>query len=84
MRVSPAQRARRLSLRIGALLSTVAFIWIGPPVLMDQWIEGYASAGFMFGTACLVLGASLALFGIIVGLGFVIASALSEEQSGRE
>jgi hypothetical protein len=84
MGIAPAQRVRRVSLQLGVFISTMAFVWIGSPVLLDQWIGGYASVGYMFGTACLIAGASLALFGIIVVVGFVVARAFSEEGSEED
>ena len=84
MGIAPAQRVRRLSLQLGIFLSTMAFVWIGSPVLLDQWIGGYASVGYMFGTACLIAGASLALFGVIVVVGFVIARGFTEAASEED
>ncbi len=77
--ISPAQRVRRISIWLGALISALAFAWVGGLVLLGQLIEGHASASFMFGTACLIAGGALALFAVILTIGWGISSVFSDE-----
>jgi hypothetical protein len=48
-------------------------------VLLEQWIEGYASALFIFGTACLIAAACTVLFAIIAVIGLVTSRVYSDE-----
>jgi hypothetical protein len=63
----------------GLFVSVLAFVVVGTDVLFEQWIEGLASASFVFGTACLIAGACTALFAIVAVIGLVISSAFSDE-----
>jgi len=64
---------------LGLLISILAFVVVGANVLLEQWIEGLASAFFVFGTACLIAGACTALFAVVAVFGLVISSAFSDE-----
>jgi hypothetical protein len=77
--MSPASRVRRAFLRAGILVSALAFFLVGGSMVCDQWIAGYASAGFIIGTALLNAGASLALFAVLAGIGSAISIAFSDE-----
>ena len=74
--LSPADRAGRAFMRVGLIISVVAFLIIASDVLLDQWIIGYASAQFILGTAALIAGICLGLFAIIAGLGLAVAALL--------
>ena len=69
-------------MRVGQLVAIIAFVWTAGDVLSDQWIGGYASPFFIFGTACLIAAACTALFAIIAGIGLVASSAFRDEPSG--
>jgi hypothetical protein len=68
---SPALRVRRKFMRLGLLISALAFVVVGGDVLLEQWIEGYASALFIFGTVWLIAAACAVLFAIIAVIGLV-------------
>jgi hypothetical protein len=76
---SPALRVRRKFMRLGLLISALAFVVVGGDVLLEQWIEGYASALFIFGTACLIAAACTVLFAIIAVIGLVTSRVYSDE-----
>jgi predicted neutral ceramidase superfamily lipid hydrolase len=80
--LSPARRVRRTFMRLGQSIAVIAFLAIAGDVLFEQWIAGYASAFFIFGTACLIAAACTALFAIIAGIGLVASSAFSDEPPG--
>jgi hypothetical protein len=63
--LSPADRARRASMRVGLVIAILAFLVVGGDVLLDKWITGYASAVFILGTAALIAGICIGLFAII-------------------
>jgi uncharacterized membrane protein YdcZ (DUF606 family) len=65
----------------GLIISILAFVVVGADVLSEQWIEGHASALFVFGTACLIAGACAALFAVVAVIGLMISSAFSDEPS---
>ena len=69
--LSPARRARRALMRFSLLISVLAFFVVGGTVLLDQWIMGHASAGFILGTAILIAGICVGLFAIIAAIGLV-------------
>ena len=73
---SPALRVRRKFMRLGLLISALAFVVVGGDVLLEQWIEGYASALFIFGTACLIAAACTVLFAIIAVIGLVTSRVM--------
>ena len=73
---SPALRVRRKFMRIGLLISALAFVVVESDVLLEQWIEGYASALFIFGTACLIAAACTVLFAIIAVIGLVTSRVM--------
>jgi hypothetical protein len=77
--LSPADRARRASMRLGLVIAVLAFLVVGGDVLLDQWITGYASAVFILGTAALIAGICIGLFAIIGALGLAIAAALRDK-----
>jgi hypothetical protein len=79
--VSPARRVRRASVCIGAFVSLSCFALLAGCDLVDQWVGGYVSATFMFGTALIYAGACLAIFGIIAGLGHAVSAVLPEGAS---
>jgi hypothetical protein len=74
--LSPADRAGRAFMRLGLIVASIAFVFVGSDVLLDQWIIGYASAQFILGTAALIAGICIGLFAIIAGLGLAVAAAL--------
>jgi predicted neutral ceramidase superfamily lipid hydrolase len=80
--LSPARRVRRTFMRLGQSIAVIAFLAIAGDVLFEQWIAGYASAFFIFGTACLIAAACTALFAIIAGIGLVASSAFSDDPPG--
>jgi hypothetical protein len=75
----PASKARRAFMYGSALVSTVAFLVLGSTVLLDQWIIGQASTGFMIGTAILIVGLCTGLFAIITAIGLVVSVPLRDE-----
>jgi hypothetical protein len=77
--LSPADRARRASMRLGLVIAVLAFLVVGGDVLLDQWITGYASAVFILGTAALIAGICIGLFAIIGALGLALAAALRDK-----
>jgi uncharacterized protein YqgC (DUF456 family) len=77
--LSPADRARRASMRLGIVIAVLAFLVVGSDVLLDQWITGYASAEFILGTAALIAGICIGLFAIIGALGLAIAAAFRDK-----
>jgi hypothetical protein len=81
--LSPARRVRRSFMVVGLLSSIGFFFWWGADVLFAQWAEGRASAAYIFGTACLIAGASMMLFAVIVAIGLVVSSAFSDEPPPR-
>jgi hypothetical protein len=78
-RLSPAGRVRRTFIQASLWVSGLTFMVLGGSALLQQWIEGHAGAGFMFGTACLIAGACILLFAVIVAIGLAVSSAFSEE-----
>ena len=80
--LSPARRVRRTFMRLGQSIAIIAFLAIAGDVLFEQWIAGYASAFFIFGTACLIAAACTALFAIIAGIGLVASSAFRDDPPG--
>ena len=66
----------------GVTISILTFVVVGGDVLLEQWIGGYAGAGYIFGTACVIAGACIALFAIIATTGIAVSSAFSDEPSG--
>ncbi len=80
--LSPARRVRRTFMRLAQSVSIIAFLAMAGDVLFEQWIAGYASAFFIFGTACLIGAACTALFAIIAMIGLVASSAFSDEPPG--
>src|SRR5262249_19418548 len=75
----PAWRLRSGFMGLALLISILAFVAVGADVLIDQWIEGRASALFVFGTACLIAGACSALFAVIVAIGLEPISKSPEQ-----
>jgi len=75
----PASKARRAFMYVSALVSIVAFLILGSTVLLDQWIIGQASTGFMVGTAILIVGLCTGLFAIITAIGLVVSVPLPDE-----
>ena len=67
---------------LGLTISILTFVVVGSDLLLEQWLGGYASAGYIFGTACVIAGACIALFAIIAATGLAISSAFSDESSG--
>jgi len=57
----------------------VAFFLLASTVLLDQWIIGRASAGFILGTAILIAGLCTGLFAIIAAIGLAISAPLRDE-----
>lgn len=79
--LSPARRVRRIFMSLALMISILAFIVIGADVLFVQWIEGRASALFIFGTACLIAAGCTALFAVVAVVGLMISSAFSDDPS---
>src|SRR5262249_50383963 len=77
----PARRVRSGFMCLALVLSILAFVAVGADVLIDQWIGGRVSALFVFGTACLIAGACIALFAVIAAIGLVISSAFRRRVS---
>ena len=67
---------------LGLMISILAFVVVGADVLLEQWIEGQLSAFFVFGTACLIAGACIALFAVVAIVGIAISSAFSDKSAG--
>src|SRR5262249_42006320 len=61
----PARRVRRIFMCLVLTIAILAFVVVGADVLFEQWIEGRASALFVFGTACLIAGACTALVAVV-------------------
>jgi len=61
------------AIRFGLATSLAMFLVLCPPILLDQWISGQASAFFMLGTMLVLLGFSVGWFGTILGIGLVIS-----------
>jgi hypothetical protein len=74
--LSPADRVCRASMRLGLLVAIVVFFVVGSDVLLSRWIIGNASAEFFLGTAALITGICVGLFGIIGAIGLAIAAVL--------
>ena len=75
----PARLARRIFIRLSALIAILAFFVLGSTVLLDQWIIGRASAGFILGTAVLIAGMCTGLFAVIAAIGLMISAPLRDE-----
>jgi len=75
----PARQARRIFLRLSATVSVLAFFLLASTVLLDQWIIGRASVGFILGTALLIAGLCTGLFAIIAAIGLMISAPLRDE-----
>jgi hypothetical protein len=82
--LSPARRVRRAFLRVGILISALAFFLVGGTTLFDQWIAGHASARFMLGTAFLSAGACVGLFGLVAAVGAVVSWLFTDEAPGGQ
>jgi hypothetical protein len=76
--LSPADRAFRAFTRLGALVALVLFLMVGSDVLLGQWITGYASAIYIFGTAALLAGICVGLFALIAAIGLAVAFAFRQ------
>jgi hypothetical protein len=83
---SPARRVRSASIRVGAWVSVLTFVFVGGYAIEDQWEIGHASVVFMFGTALLAAGICTALFALIAAIGLAASLFFSDqapEQSHR-
>ena len=80
--LSPARRVRHKFMWLGLTISMLTFVMVGGDLLLDQWIGGHASARYIFGTACVIAGACIALFAIVATTGIAVSSAFSDEPSG--
>lgn len=74
---SPEDRVFRAFTRIGFLVALVAFLVVGSDVLLGQWITGYASGKYIFGTAALLAGICLGIFAVISAVGLAVAAAFT-------
>jgi hypothetical protein len=81
--LSPARRVRRAFMRVGILISALAFFLVGGTTLFDQWIAGYASARFMLGTAFLSAGACVGLFGLVAAVGAAVSCLFTDAAPGE-
>lgn len=79
---SAARRVRHRFMWLGMTISILAFVVVGSDVLLEQWIGGHTSAGYIFGTACVIGGACIGLFALIAAAGLAISRAFSDEPSG--
>jgi len=79
MTVSPDQ-ASRAFIRIGLLIAVLMFLVVGSDVLLCQWIIGYASATYIFGTAALLAGICVGVFALIAAVGLAIAAAFGRTE----
>jgi hypothetical protein len=77
--IPPARQTRRIFMRLGVVTSVLAFCILGSTVLLDQWIIGYASAGFILGTAILIAGLCTGLFAVLVAIGLAISAPMRDE-----
>jgi hypothetical protein len=77
--LSPARRVRHKFMWLGLTISMLTFVIVGGDLLLDQWIGGHASARYIFGTACVIAGACIALFAIVAATGLAISTAFSDE-----
>ena len=57
---------------------------MGATVLLDQWIIGHASAGFILGTAILIAGGCVGIFAIIAAIGLAVSILLRDEPAGGQ
>jgi hypothetical protein len=80
--LSLARRVRHKFMWLGVTISILTFVVVGGDVLLEQWIGGHVSAGYIFGTACVIAGSCIALFAIIAATGIAVSSAFSDEPSG--
>jgi hypothetical protein len=65
-------------------VSALAFFVIEGYVLQDQLAIGHASAIFMLGTACLIAGACIGLFAILMAIGLAVSARFSEESGPQQ
>ena len=77
--LSAARRVRHRFMWLGLTISILAFVVVAGDVLLEQWIGGHTSASYIFGTACVIGGACMALFALIAGAGLAISRAFSDE-----
>jgi hypothetical protein len=80
--LSAARRVRHRFMWLGLTISILAFVVVGGDVLLEQWIGGHTSAGYIFGTACVIGGACIGLFALIAAAGLAISQAFSDEPTG--
>ena len=80
--LSPARRVRHKFMWLGLTISILTFVVVSGDVLLEQWIGGHASAGYIFGTACVIAGACIALFAVVAATGLAISIAFKDEPSG--
>jgi hypothetical protein len=79
--LSAARRVRHNFMWLGLAVSVLAFVVVGGDVLLEQWVGGHTSAGYIFGTACVIAGACIGLFAIIAAAGLAISRAFGDEPS---
>jgi hypothetical protein len=75
---SRAQSVRHIFMRLGVLVSVLAFVFLGGVDLIDQWLAGHASGWFMLGTFLINAGTCLGVFGIIAAIGCVVSITLAD------
>jgi hypothetical protein len=80
--LSAARRVRHRFMWLGLTSSILAFVVVGGDVLLEQWIGGHTSVGYIFGTACVIGGACIGLFAVIAAAGLAISRAFSDEPTG--
>ena len=76
--LSPAQRVRRMSVIFGATVSIATFLLLVNEIVVSQLLEGYVSLLYMLGTTCVIAGASLLLFAIVLAIGLLVSIAFNE------
>jgi hypothetical protein len=84
----PQNAVLRAAMRVGLAISLVTFLASSSLILLDQWISGQVPASFILGTALVLLGFSVGIFGTILGIGLIIsvfsgATGILEEKSSR-
>lgn len=77
---SPARRIRTGSIRLGLMVSAIAFMFIEGYALQDQLTIGQASLMFMLGTALLSAGVCIGLFALITAIGLAASVFFSEQK----
>jgi hypothetical protein len=81
---SPARRVRSTFMALSIWALALAFFIVEGYALQDQLAIGHAGAIFMFGTACLIAGACIGLFAILMAIGLAVSAGFSEESGPQQ